>query len=225
MKPARQSPQSGIFTPTVRPKAPVKFIEEIWPEVFAREISLCELSYHAGGVRFDEIVFLASIVAHLKPQKLFEIGTCQGRTTINLARNTGKIECFYTLNLPPDDSCQVKWLAQDRLLYESSKTKIGKRWKKYEEADIITQLYGDSSQFDFSLYKDMDFVFIDANKQKEYVAHDSRNGWHMLRKGGIIIWHDYGYCDGVTEAVDEFSANECINITNIYKSTLAIAVK
>jgi predicted O-methyltransferase YrrM len=162
------------------------------------------LSYHLGCVRFDEIVFLASIVKHVQPEKLFEIGTCIGRTTINLVKNCDKLKALYTLNLPPDDSCQVDWVAQDRKLYEYSKDKIGARWKKYSYGSMITQLYGDSSKFDYTPYKDMDFVFIDANKQKNYVASDSANGWKMLRSGGILMWHDYAYCDGVTEAVDEF---------------------
>jgi len=71
----------------------------------------------------------------------------------------------------------------------------------------------------------MDLVFIDANKRKEYVLSDSQNAWNMLRPGGMLLWHDYAYCDGVTEAVDEFAKTKNISVTNIYKTTLAVTVK
>jgi len=218
-------PTPGIFTPTVQPQATVKFIEEIWPAIFAREITLSELSYHPGCVRFDEIVFLASIAKHLQPKKLFEIGTCAGRTTINLAQNLDQIDAFFTLNLPPDSSCQNDWIEQDKKLFEYSKNMIGKRWHVPPYDTRITQLYGDSFQFDFSPFKEMDLVFIDANKRKEYVLSDSQNAWNMLRPGGMLLWHDYAYCDGVTEAVDEFAKTKNISVTNIYKTTLAVTVK
>jgi hypothetical protein len=57
------------------------------------------------------------------------------------------------------------------------------------------------------------------------VASDSANGWKMLKAGGVLIWHDYAYCDGVTEAVDAFARQMNIEIVNIYKTTLAVAKK
>jgi hypothetical protein len=215
--------KAGIFNPTVAPKAPVKYIEEIWPEIFEREITLCELSYHPGGARFEELVFLASIARHLQPRRLFEIGTCRGRTTVNLAKNLDDFETFYTLNLPPDGSCEVDWIEQDRLLYEGSKNAIGQRWRRHEVNGVITQLYGDSKHFDFSRYNNIDLVFIDANKQADYVASDSINGLRMLNTNGVLIWHDYGYCDGVTLAVDEFAARTGTKVLHIYKTSIAVA--
>lgn len=38
-----------------------------------------------GGVSIEELVVLACLVRHLQPKRLVEIGTAEGRTTLNLA--------------------------------------------------------------------------------------------------------------------------------------------
>jgi predicted O-methyltransferase YrrM len=56
----------------------------------------------------------------------------------------------------------------------------------------VTFLRHDSATFDESPYHgSMDFVFVDGAHSYEYVKNDSLKGWNMLRKGGIIAWHDF----------------------------------
>lgn len=59
---------------------------------------------------------------------------------------------------------------------------------------------------------ELDFVFIDADHRYEHVCADIHAWWPRLRKGGLLMGHDYGvYRDqtgewGVRRAVDEFIA-------------------
>lgn len=51
----------------------------------------------------------------------------------------------------------------------------------------------------------VDFIYIDANHQYEFVKNDLINFLPKIKKGGIIGGHDYGQrmWDGVQKAVDE----------------------
>ncbi len=52
----------------------------------------------------------------------------------------------------------------------------------------------------------LDFVFIDANHDYEYVAQDIEAWYPKVRSGGLFAGHDYKSWPGVTKAVDEFMA-------------------
>lgn len=51
----------------------------------------------------------------------------------------------------------------------------------------------------------VDFVFIDANHEYEFVKQDIELYWPKVKSGGFLCGHDYsGGHPGVTKAVDEF---------------------
>lgn len=65
--------------------------------------------------------------------------------------------------------------------------------------------------------EELDFVYIDANHNYEYVKQDIETWWPKIKKGGILSGHDYTSPNsGVPKAVDEFvSVN---NLTLVAKS-------
>jgi predicted O-methyltransferase YrrM len=218
--------EAGIFKPTVQAKAKVKYIEEIWKGIFDEDIVLTKLSYYKGCVRFDELLYLAAIVKHVKPKTIFEFGTCRGRTTVNMAANADNVEAIYTINMAPEAQIDTSdWHEQDCLLYHDSRHEIGAFYKNSPFKSKIVQILGDTLRTDLSGYKGMDIVFVDANKSYKYVLSDSQKALSMLSEKGMIIWHDYNYADEVTEAVDDFAAAKGIDITNIYKTTLGVYIK
>jgi len=218
--------EAGIFKPLIKGRAEIKFIEDIWKDVFKDRIVLSNLHFHQGGVRLDEIVLLASITRHLNPKRIFEIGTCLGRTTVNLAANAKDLEVLYTFdlknNFPLD---KIDWLEQDLLLYQQTKDETGILIEGSPYQDRIIQLWGNSLEFDFSKYRDMDIIFIDGNKNYEYVYSDSVNAFNIISENGVIIWHDYNYADGVTKAVDDFTSHKRLSIYNVHKTTLGVYIK
>jgi hypothetical protein len=56
----------------------------------------------------------------------------------------------------------------------------------------------------------LDFIFIDAAHDYESVKKDINAWFPKLKKGGIIAGHDYTWCDGVKQAVNEFFAGKSI---------------
>jgi predicted O-methyltransferase YrrM len=55
-----------------------------------------------------------------------------------------------------------------------------------------------------------DLIFIDGDHSKACVALDTLLAMQVIRKGGIICWHDYGnhLVPGVTEVIDALNMNE-----------------
>ncbi len=103
----------------------------------------------------------------------------------------------------------------------------GERIEKYRVMNnaIVTkinQLYGDSASFDFSpFYNTCSLVFVDGSHAYKYAVSDTREAIKMVRKGGVIIWHDYGIWEGVTKALEEIETKERMGLCNIEGTSLA----
>ncbi len=147
--------------------------------------------------RPNETQTLCALVSHLKPKKIFEIGTYNGFTTLHFAYNAPEDSRIYTLDLPADFSLsdQECYSYDDILVMELSKKNIERRFfKKDSQGKKITELFGDSKLFDFSPYQgQMDLIFIDGNHSYPYVASDTENAFKMLSPDGVIVWHDFDY--------------------------------
>jgi hypothetical protein len=64
----------------------------------------------------------------------------------------------------------------------------------------------------------LDFVYIDADHTYQGVKEDIQSWWPLVKEGGILCGHDYGYNKdhtnfGVKEAVDEFVTKEGLKLT------------
>jgi predicted O-methyltransferase YrrM len=213
----------GKFIPTRQGSAEVVLFEDALDGICDHSIELDALAPHPGCVRFVELVFLALLVRHMHPHRVFEIGTLQGRTTLNLALNLSNAARIFTLNLRVEDQERFNgWHKQDELLVKENYRRIGRLFRGSQVEHKIIQLWGDSLTFDFSPYQGtMDMVFIDANRQYEYVTSDSENGRKMLRPGGLLVWHDYNYVDSVTEAVDDFCRDNALECKTVSQLTIA----
>lgn len=69
----------------------------------------------------------------------------------------------------------------------------------------IFPLIGTSKQIGSNWPRDRkaDLVFIDANHDYESVLEDIEIWYPKVKRGGILVGHDYGVFEGVTRAVDE----------------------
>jgi len=168
-------------------------------------IRLHDLDSVDGNVTLEELAVLASAVVRHKPERLFEIGTFDGRTTLNLATNTGPDARIWTLDLPQSDLRDARFPIESGEARYIVKPMSGARFVNAPEAAKITQLYGDSAAFDYGPYiGEMDFVFVDASHAYDYVMNDSVKALAMIgHRNGVIFWHDYSVWDGVTRALNE----------------------
>ena len=163
-----------------------------------------------GGTSALEGWILAVLAKAAK--RMFEFGTCTGKTTYAWAINSQDEARITTITLSP----------QDHALYQSDRGDAANDHKRalaesafdrfyYSGAGVehkVEQLYGDSKQFDDSpRHGKYDLVFVDGSHAYSYVASDTAKAISMLAPGGLMLWHDYGdpRVRGVYHALNELA--------------------
>ena len=199
--PLAPTTHEDVPTPVLPPATDPTLFSDTLP------IVVREPKHEDGNVSAFELIVICKLVKALRPVRLFEIGTFDGRTTLNLAANAPVDAVVYTLDLPRSelDATGLPIDAEDRKYVDKSAS--GSRFVNTDCEKKIVQLWGDSANFDFSPFEgSIDFVFVDASHSYEYVLKDSRTALSLLREGrGAILWHDYGepFWKGPTKALDE----------------------
>ena len=211
----------GRVVPTL-PSAPV---DEIAPD--GDSIDLISPHGIDGNVTSLELIVLTRLAKRIAPRAIFEFGTFDGRTTVNVAANTPPGTGIATLDLPPDQRGPVALTLDnpDRKFIRGRPA--GERFLGSPFASRIEQIYGDSATIDLARFRgQIDLVFVDASHSYEYVLSDSRRALELLRSGhGTIVWHDYdSVWPGVTRALNELREREpaFAGLRHIAGTTLAI---
>jgi predicted O-methyltransferase YrrM len=162
-----------------------------------------------GGMSDTEAWILAVLAKGAR--RLFEFGTCTGKTAYLWARNQPADGTVTTLTLAPDQHGAYQAAAEDDPVAERY-AKQESRFARflYSGTDIeaqIRQLYGDSKQFDETPYLGTcDVVFVDGSHGYSYVVSDSGKALRMVRPGGLVLWHDYSpESAGVFRALNELA--------------------
>lgn len=215
----------GYPNQTLRCTVPSVGADEITePET---EISLLEPEWVSGNVTLFQMLVMMRIVREASPETIFEIGTFDGRTTLNFAANTKGSAAITTLDLPADqlDSAALPMDVGDREYIE--KPASGERFHGTAFEEKISQVFGDSATFDFSPYKgEIDLVFIDGSHSYEYVKSDTAAALDMLgEQGGWILWDDYSVWPGVTQALNELYSSDSAfsGMRHVEGTSLAVA--
>jgi len=198
-----------------------------WSEAFAnRPIYLLKTHKRNGNTQLGELAVLALAAAATAPgSEIIEIGTFDGRTTLNLAVNAPDETAIFTLDLPPDESTQLPLDTGERHFVDHRARgehirSCPQLWS--HKAGRIVQLLGDSATFDWSgHFGKAGLVFVDGSHSYPYAMKDSETAMRLVRQGGIVIWHDYGVWEGVTRALEELAAQRRLDLRHIHGTSLA----
>lgn len=183
-----------FMDPEIKTSMPNVQIQDIVND--ALPIQLREATWKDGNISLLELSVIIKIVKQYKPKRIFEIGTYDGRTTLNLACNSSEDAVVYTLDLPKKRSGLIPAAGFQGDESFVDKAVTGSRFLQSMDCkEKIIQLFGDSATFDFSPYENkIDLVFIDGAHTYNYILSDSEKALKMLRDGrGIILWHDYSW--------------------------------
>ncbi len=163
----------------------------------SREIIVpMDVGHNYWNVSPLELYCLGCIAIICQPQKIFEIGTYDGATSLQFAKSCPGSQIF-TIDLAPQPDSHFK---------------VGSRYRGTPYESQIVQLYGDSTNFDYSPYlEQMDLIFVDGCHELDFVRRDSINALKMVRAGGIIVWDDYLNFRGVKMAIEELAKQYPIN--------------
>jgi predicted O-methyltransferase YrrM len=176
-------------------------------EILNNDSALYEGVYECGFGHTTEfeLKVISNIVKAFQPKTIFEIGTFEGRTTLNMALNSGPETKIITLDLPESDFEEAKFKVEEGEVMYIKKKRSGERFLGHPLRSKIVQVFGDSATFDFTPYSnEIDLVFIDGSHAYEYVVNDTIKALELVRPGGIILWHDYTNWEGVRRALNEF---------------------
>ena len=164
---------------------------------------------HVPGGTSDGESWILAVLAK-RATCLFEFGTCTGKTAYLWSRNASEHASIITLTLAPSQQHQyVKGpldTQEDTRFALSESAFESFLYSGTPAADRVTQLYGDSKQFDETPYLDWaDLVFVDGSHARSYVESDSAKAMRMVKPGGLVLWHDYaghGHAPGVFAALN-----------------------
>lgn len=162
---------AGAYLPVITVEDIVKKPAEF--KVFRPDDAYCSMT-------LSEISTLCCLLAANRPQKILEIGSFRGLTTLNLALNAPQAE-VHTVD-------------------------ITDTWGSYYHAERpeitnIHQHYGDTNTFDFAreIGNGVDFCLIDGGHQYDQVRNDTIKVLPLLTDDCILLWDDYGKNDFLTE--------------------------
>jgi hypothetical protein len=199
-----------------------------WQEVIdVRAIRIVAPEKNSGDVNLGELAVLASAAAATRAgEEVVEIGTFDGRTTLNFAINAPAQYRVFTLDLPADAAPKFDLAPGERAYVE--KPRSGRRFLEAPPewraaAARITQLIGDSATFDWSTHIGRaGLVFVDGSHAYDYVIADSETAFVLVAKKGMVIWHDYGVWEGVTRALEEIEASRQLGLRHVRGTSLVV---
>jgi hypothetical protein len=162
-----------------------------------------------GGTSDTEASILAAMA--IGAMRMFEFGTCTGKTTYLWARNQPPGGRVTTLTLAPDQLGDYRAESGDET-FALAHAKLESAFTTFlytgtDVASQVEQLYGDSKSFDETPYRDScDVVFVDGSHAYSYVVSDSTKALRIVKPGGVVLWHDYNSATkGVFRALNELA--------------------
>ena len=127
--------------------------------------------------------------------KIFEFGTCSGKTTYLMALNSPENAKIFSLTLNQEMTKNITKEKVDNkisfrnIINESIYEKFLFSGSNVEKK--INVIFENSLNFNQSSYKHFDLIFIDGGHTYSVVKNDSEKSFEMLNKNGLIFWHDY----------------------------------
>ena len=164
--------------------------QELFPEIdFTRSPELLHALPRDLSVHPHELMILCQIVRKYQPARTIEIGTAEGRTTLNLALYAPENGEVVTVNLPPEPGSEVGFF------YKGSPLQAK-----------VKQIYADIGSWDASAYHESAaVVFCDACDQMPGMAQEMAKAFAVVKTGGVVLRHDYGSNQGNTEFFNRVS--------------------
>jgi predicted O-methyltransferase YrrM len=168
--------------------------------------------YVVDGGTSDAEAWILAVLAK-RARRMFEFGTCTGKTAYLWARNSPPDARVVTVTLAPDHLGEYKQEEADDpadvqfALKESSHTHF--LYSDSPVAPKVEQLFADSKALDVSPWAgSCDLVFVDGSHAYSYVVSDSAKALELVAPGGLVLWHDYAgprHASGVYRALNELS--------------------
>ncbi|MBX9579485.1 MAG: glycosyltransferase, partial [Gemmataceae bacterium] len=186
-------PDPGPRPPDPPPPAgrPGVRVVTLSPAEFAARFGSPDTSAALSGFtpRHDTHVVL-SLVAHLRPLRLLEVGTAAGHMTANLTAWSPPDAAVFSLGVVADGGPTPGAAGQ---AYEvPPRAAFARHADHFGTAGKALLVTADSRGFDFGRLAPLDFAFVDGGHDFRTARSDSAGAYAALRPGGCLAWHDWG---------------------------------
>lgn len=200
--------QASMFTARIRYEIISNLIKYLAPNLYSK-LSLLTLS----GKLTSNICNLVSQTPRpsIKMMKKYfgnqlvsgaEIGVQNGRNSISILKELN-IKKLFLIDIWEN-------YEEQKVKFENLKNYaiVLNRFKKDEKIEIIRAFSEEGSKKIENC--SLDFVYIDANHEYEYVYNDMDYWYPKIKDGGILAGHDIFNWDGVLEAVTDWCSKNKI---------------
>ena len=140
-----------------------------------------------------------------KPINYLEIGAAYGGTMISVSETYGahKDSKLYCIDPWEDYGDYGEYKGQQNNVYSTFLKNIGNCKDRYKMIPIKGYSHIEIAKFPDEFF---DIIYIDGNHEPDYVLEDAVLCFRKLKKGGHIIFDDYGWNgpDYVKKGVDAF---------------------
>jgi hypothetical protein len=172
-------------------KVPQVTVQELFPEIdFTRSPELLFPFPRGLSTMPHELMIMAHVVDFLRPQRIVEFGTAEGRTALNFALHLPPNGEVVTLDLPP----------------VPGQREIGYFYWDQPLKSKIRQIFSGVDTWDSTSYRaSAEVVFCDACDQLPGLASEAAQAFAVVKPGGVIFRHDYGSAEGPTLFWNEIS--------------------
>ncbi|MBA4191275.1 MAG: hypothetical protein C0467_25110, partial [Planctomycetaceae bacterium] len=186
------TPQAAASQPTPTPGSPhspgTRFVSMSAGDFSARFGKPDTKHALSGFTPPHDTTAVLTLLSHLHPRRVLEIGTAAGQMTANLTALTPPDATVFSIGIVAEDSPQSGTASQDHEVPRRDQfAKFLNHFGTAHKAQLIT---ADSRLFDFARLGTLDFVFVDGGHDLATVKSDSMKSYHALRRGGCLVWHD-----------------------------------
>jgi hypothetical protein len=162
----------------------------------------------------DVVARLAAIACGDEPSLGAEVGVSTGKTSEKLLRTIPGLTLLmvdpWLGDRPDEDPYRLSGDVMARMSQGESDGAMEQATRRVAFAesqgrvDVMRMTSAEAARV--VDYDSLEFVFLDAVHTPESVIEDSCLWWPKVRRGGLIIWHDYGNLTypGMREAIDTF---------------------
>jgi hypothetical protein len=223
--------QRGLFAPWPIPTIGIDELDPVFatgpfgPTLDTEVTFVGRASLVVPGGTSDAESWILAVLAK-RASRLFEFGTCTGKTAYLWSRNAPPGAEILTLTLAPsqrDSYAPAPGDAEEDSRYAVAESAFSEfLYTGTDAAGAIVQLHGDSKALDESPWADSaDLVFVDGSHARSFVESDSRKAMRIVRSGGLVLWHDYAgpaHAPGVFHALNVLAKS--IELRHVRGTTL-----
>jgi glycosyltransferase involved in cell wall biosynthesis/cytochrome c-type biogenesis protein CcmH/NrfG len=160
-------------------------VRHLSPQVFAARYGRLDTTRALLGFTSpQDTQAILTLLAHLRPRRILEIGTSVGQMTANLTEWSPDDATVFSLGMASEPT---------------DRAALGRFADHFGKAMKVHFLTADSLKYDFNRLAPLDFALIDGVHDQEHVLSDTRKVYDALRPGGCIIWQHYGSAAGGVE--------------------------